>query len=239
VDIAAPGENVPVAIPGAFDTQDGVQDGITLASGTSFASPIVAGAASWVAAARQDLSNGQVADVLRRSAVDLVRPGYDNDTGFGLVNLPRALAEPTPPADPLEPNDGITFVDGTAFGRPDTPVWRGYGKRFVLATADLAEDPIDVYRIRVPRRFAFRVRVRPSFGDPFLEVFDSGAKKLADTSHVIAQSSRKGLRTESVLLINRDEFARAAYVAIGIPGSAQQLNTSYRLEFERARFPKR
>jgi subtilase family protein len=237
VDIAAPGVAVPVATPGAFDTADGAQDGMTVADGTSFASPIVAGAASWVAAARADLSNGQLADVLRMSAVDLARPGYDSDTGFGLVNVPRALAAPTPRIDPLEPNDGITFVDGTAFGRRDAPVWRGFGRRTVRATADRAEDPVDVYRIRVPPRFAFRIRVRPTFGDPTLAVFGSHARSIAETSQIIARSSRRGGRTESVGLVNRDRFARAAYVMVAIPDSSAQLNASYRLEFQRARFP--
>jgi hypothetical protein len=239
IDIAAPGQGVPVAIPAAFDTQDGVLDGVTVADGTSFASPIVAGAASWLGAARPGLSNGQVSDILRASAVDLPPAGYDRDTGFGLVNLPNALAAPIPAVDPFEPNDGITFVDGTAFGKPDPPVWRGYGKRTVRATADIAEDPLDVYRIRVPARFAFRVRVRPSFGDPDLTVFSSAAKSISDENRVIAHSSRPGLRTESVGIVNPQRSAHAAYVMVSIPDTSKSLNTGYRLEFERASYPHR
>jgi hypothetical protein len=238
VDVAAPGQAVPVAIPLAFDTQDGAQDGITLADGTSFASPIVAGAAAWVASARPTLTNGQVADVLRSSAVDLPPKGYDRDTGFGVINVPRALAAPTPRIDPLEPNDGITFVDGTAFGKPDPPVWRGYGTRSIRATADIAEDPVDVYRIRVPGRFAFRIRVRPTFGDPELTVFSSKARSIDDTRHVLARSSRRGLRTERVDLVNRAGSARGAFVMVSIADTSGQLNTSYRLEFQRMRFPR-
>ena len=117
VDVAAPGVNVPVATPGAFDT-DGVVDGVTLASGTSFAAPIVAGAAAWLATVRPDLSAGQLADVLRRSARDVDRPGYDANTGFGLVHMGAALALPAPARDVLEPNDGISFVNGSVFSRP-------------------------------------------------------------------------------------------------------------------------
>jgi subtilisin family serine protease len=238
IDVAAPGQAVPVAIPLAFDTQDGAQDGITLADGTSFASPIVAGAAAWVATARPTLTNGQVADVLRESAVDLPPTGYDRDTGFGVINIPRALAAPTPRIDPLEPNDGITFVDGTAFGHPDPPVWRGYGTRTIRATADIAEDPVDVYRVRAPARFAFRIRVRPTFGDPELTVFSSKAHSIDDTRHIIARSSHSGLRTEAVTIVNRARSARTAYVMVSISTSSRQLNTSYRLEFQRAKFPR-
>ena len=119
VDVAAPGVDVPVATPGAFDTEDGVVDGVTLASGTSFAAPIVSGAAAWLATARPDLTNGQLADTLRRSARDVAPAGYDTNTGFGLVNLGAALALPAPARDVLEPNDGITFVNGSVFSQPD------------------------------------------------------------------------------------------------------------------------
>ena len=58
VDVAAPGVAIPVATPAAHDA-DGVADGVTLASGTSFAAPMVSGAAAWLATVRGDLSNGQ------------------------------------------------------------------------------------------------------------------------------------------------------------------------------------
>ena len=98
VDVAAPGVDIPLAIPRAFDTDDGAVDGVTLGSGTSFAAPIVSGAAAWLATARPKLSNGQLADVLRRSARDVATPGYDPSTGFGLVQMGPALALPTPRA---------------------------------------------------------------------------------------------------------------------------------------------
>src|SRR3954454_22520166 len=144
VDVAAPGVNVPLDTPLAFDA-DGAPDGTTLDSGTSFASPMVAGAAAWVWSARTTLSNGQVADVLRESAVDVSTPGYDTQTGFGIVNLPNALSAPTPLRDPLEPNDDIAFVDGTAFRSPDPYVWTGRTRAPIRASVDEIEDPVDVY----------------------------------------------------------------------------------------------
>ena len=73
--MAAPGEDIPLAIPGALDTADGTADGVTLGSGTSFAAPIVAGAVAWLRSARPQISNGQAADLLRRTAIDIDSEG--------------------------------------------------------------------------------------------------------------------------------------------------------------------
>ncbi|MGH2840790.1 MAG: S8 family peptidase, partial [Solirubrobacteraceae bacterium] len=128
VDVAAPGVGIPLATPVAFDT-DGSADGLTVADGTSYSAPMVAGAAAWLATARPTLTNGQLADILRRSARDLPPAGYDTGTGFGLVKMGPALAAPTPARDVLEPNDAIFFVDGTVFAKPDPFVWKGKGPK--------------------------------------------------------------------------------------------------------------
>ena len=47
---------------------------------------------------------------MRRSAVDIGAPGRDDAAGFGLLNVPAALAYPAPVRDPFEPNDDIDFV---------------------------------------------------------------------------------------------------------------------------------
>jgi len=233
VDVAAPGVAIPVATPAAFDTQDGVVDGVTLASGTSFAAPIVSGAAAWLATVRGDLSSGQLADVLRRSARDVDRPGYDTNTGFGLVHLGAALAQPTPARDVLEPNDGISFVNGSVFSRPDPYIWRGAGRRTLGGSADRVEDPYDVYRIRLPRRSRARIRVRPAFGDPDLFIFRSSATSITDGSDIIARSRKGPRKTEAVTIRNTSRSARRFYVAIGLGAAGGGLNTTYNLQFQR------
>ena len=60
------------------------------------------------------------------------------------MNIPKALVAPTPLNDPLEPNDDIAFVDGTAFRTPDPYVWRGFPHGPIRASVDEIEDPIDV-----------------------------------------------------------------------------------------------
>ena len=89
--MAAPGEDLPLAVPFALDTNDEAADGITVSQGTSFAAPMVAAVASAVRGARPDLDIGQVADLIRFSARDVGDRGYDVQTGYGLVDLAAAL----------------------------------------------------------------------------------------------------------------------------------------------------
>ncbi|HWC28188.1 MAG TPA: S8 family serine peptidase [Solirubrobacteraceae bacterium] len=236
VDVAAPGVDVPLAIPVALDVEDGSVDGVTTASGTSFAAPIVAGAAAWLATVRTNLSNGQLADVLRRSALDVAARGYDLASGFGVVRMRAALALPAPPADVLEPNDGISFVDGSVFSSPDPYVWRGAGRRTLGGSADRVEDPIDVYRVRLPRRSRARIRLRPAFGNPDLYVFRSSARSVRERSKIIARSRNPSQGSDSVTITNRSRAARRFYVAISVGTDAVgSLNSEYRLQFQRVR----
>jgi hypothetical protein len=229
IDVSAPGEGVPVDTPLQFDA-DGTADSVALVRGTSFAAPMVAGAAAWIWSARTGLGNGQVADILRESAQDIGPSGYDPQTGFGLVNLPRALAQATPPADPLEPNDEITFIDGTSFRQPDPYVWRGVARQPLLASADEIEDPVDVYRIRVPARRRARVEVRTQFGDADLFVLGGGARSLA--GRPLASSTRNGRATDRVTISNPSGAARRFYVAV-LPVSRTTLNSVYTLRVRR------
>ena len=67
VDLAAPGNDILVASALGKNWRP--------TSGTSFSSPLVAGAAAWVWTVRPELTAGQVAEVLRRSARDIGPPG--------------------------------------------------------------------------------------------------------------------------------------------------------------------
>lgn len=235
VDVAAPGRDVPLNIPPAFDTEDGAADGFTLASGTSFAAPIAAGAAAWLLSARPDLSGAQAGDLLRRTAIDVAERGYDVSTGFGLINVERALAAPTPDRDPLEPNDGLEWVDGTAFAKPDAFVWRGGAKFGFAAALDEIEDPLDVYRFRMAARSTARITVNPSLGDPAVVVLRSGARSLTDRERTIGGSSRKGGLTESLRVVNPFGRRRWGYVVVFNDADARALDVRYRLGFKRIR----
>ena len=90
---------------------------------------------------------------MRRSARDLGAPGRDRESGFGLLNVPAALAHPAPIRDPLEPNDDVDLVDPEATDsvglRPLTA--RGRPTARLAARLDALEDPRDVYRVWLPR----------------------------------------------------------------------------------------
>lgn len=236
VDVSAPGVAVPVAIPRAFDTEDGLVDGLTEYDGTSFSAPIVAGVAAWVKTKRPGLSNGQLADVLRGSALDVGDSGYDRDTGWGLVTVEGALDQPTPRVDPLEPNDGVTMVDGSVFSSPDPYLWNGSGPTDRRGLkADAVEDPVDVYRIRLPGRTGARIRMVPTSGDPDMTILDGSAESFDDRSALVARNLRGPKRTESVYVRNYATTPRRAYVVITVDSTTSTLDASYRLEFRRSR----
>lgn len=234
IDVAAPGEAVPLATPAAFDS-DGLVDGVTVADGTSFAAPMVAGAAAWLKAARPGAGNGQIADLLRRTARDVAPSGWDRGTGFGLVDLARALTAPLPRFDPLEPNDTIGQVDGTVFRERDPSVWKGRGRFTLSASVDGVEDPVDVFRLRVPARARFNVLVHPNYGDPDLAIYRRQATSLEQTRHVVAESRRGEGRTDAVRLVNNARSTITVYVVVYVPDEARFVDASYRLEMQRKR----
>jgi hypothetical protein len=231
LDLAAPGEDVPVALPPALDL-DGTADGLTRGDGTSFAAPIVSGVASWLVAARPKLDPGQYGDLLRATAKDVGAPGWDARTGFGLVDLAAALTAPTPAADRNEPNDGIDFVDGSAFSAPDPYIFRGGAARTTTAAVDAVEDPVDVYRIRVGAHQAATVALTPQGGNADLAVYAGKARSLA--SKALSRSRRTGTRTDRVHVRNRTARAGTFYVAVLAPTVAQRsLDTPYALKVTR------
>jgi len=144
VDLAAPGVNITVA--SALDNSWQAEDG------TSFSSPIVAGAAAWLWTVRPTLDASQVAEILRRSARDVATPGYDDATGWGILDMTAALAAPTPQRDSAEPNDDTSSATvGTTKTNPRRPI---AGR--VMAF----EDPRDVYKVWLPAKKRVTIAVR-------------------------------------------------------------------------------
>ena len=92
-DLAAPGTDIIGAVSLAFDPT-----GFSTQDGTSFSAPIVAAAAAWVWTVRPTLDATQLFQLLRSTARDVGPPGFDPETGYGIVDIPAALAAPAPPA---------------------------------------------------------------------------------------------------------------------------------------------
>jgi Subtilase family len=227
IDLAAYGENIMTAVPPGLDG-DGTHDGYERQSGTSFAAPMVAAATAWVRAARPDLSGDQVAQAIRLSATDLDRPGWDANTGFGLLSVGAALAIQPPPRDPAEPNDGIMWVDGRAFHKPDRPIFRGGRNARLSAMLDRYEDPADVYRVRLRPRTKVSVSANPARRDDVaLAAYGASARSLDERT--VARSSHRGRRTERLTLRNRSGRARTFYVAVAVQSGTRDLDAAYTL----------
>ena len=155
VDLAAPGVRIPVAEPLVEEPT-----GYLEVPGTSFSSPLVAGAAAWVWTTRPDLDNTQLFEVMRRSAVDLGTPGFDHASGYGLLNIPNALGFRTPARDPQEPNEDPAQIEPHALFPTGTQPLNGPGHLggFLSAHLDRSEDPVDLYRAWAPARSVLRVQ---------------------------------------------------------------------------------
>ena len=235
-DISAPGARVLTTVPVSKD-EDGNPDGYEALDGTSFAAPMVAAAATWLAAVRPSFSNDQLVNVLRGTARDLGSRGRDVVFGSGLLDLRRALGARAPAVDPLEPNDDVEWVNGRRFDRPDAPIWApGNGLRRVSATTDRAEDPADVYRVVFPPRATLSFRLFPGSGDPDIDVHRRFAGTVRSERHLIAYSNRSGRAVDGVTLTNAGRGNVLVYVNVYVDRNVRALGARYRLEVQRVRF---
>ncbi len=156
VDLVAPGVRIPVAEPLAQEPSGYIQ-----VPGTSFSSPLVAGAAAWVWTTRPDLDNTQLFELMRRSATDIGEPGFDAASGYGLLNIPNALSFRTPRRDPNEPNESPSEIEPHGLFPSGTPPLTRPGQRTasLSASVDSSEDPVDLYRVWAPAREVLRAHV--------------------------------------------------------------------------------
>jgi Subtilase family len=222
VDVAAPGEDVPAAIALPF-VPAGYQP-YAFVAGTSFSAPIVAGAAAWVWTSRPELTASQVVEVLRHSARDVGRPGFDVDTGFGIVNIPAALALPAPPPDPSEPNDDVYLVKPNGLFAGGGAPLTGPSRRSAAVSARVtpAEDPEDVYRVWVPARGRARVTLRGAgaglelWGARTSSVFERGSAAKRDLLGVRTPSAS----ARTIAFKNRGKRATIVYADVFLPREA-------------------
>jgi hypothetical protein len=230
VDLAAPGVDMPVAVPTAVDAS-----GFIDADGTSFAAPLVSGASAWVANMRPGMNVTQLFQLMRGSAQDIGPRGYDNDTGFGLLSIPNALAAPIPAADPQEPNDDIPAVRANGLFRKAKPPLLTTTKRSatIKATEDFTEDPEDIYRVAVPAHRTLTAAMTPSanltlalWGPRTKTVFEHGAALKRD---LLAGSSKPGRAAERAVYTNKTNASQTVFVDIWIGNGLAIRNASYTL----------
>ncbi len=233
VDLAAPGQDIPVAVPVAVDPEGG--DGFAIEAGTSFSAPIVAGATAWVWTVRPELDNTQIFDLMRYSARDIGPEGYDVDTGFGLLDIPAALSQEPPTSDLEEPNDDVYMVKANGLFRKATrPVTRpGKGRAAFAARLDITEDPEDVYRVWAPGRKSIVATVRGNRnvdaelwqpGTPTVYVRGSKRKRF-----LIDGSYAKGTKGDTVTAVNDGRAGAFVYLDVYLPQDGP-LDAGYTVE---------
>jgi hypothetical protein len=224
MDLSAPGQDIPAAIPvSAFPA------GYSSVDGTSFATPLTAGASASVWTARPTLNNTQLFDLMRYTARDAGPKGWDSDFGFGILNIPSAAHAAAPSRDPQEPNEDIYLVKPNGLFRAGHPAFRG--KANLVARLDVTEDPEDVYRAFVPHKGRLTLRVKPNanvnlavWGLKTKSVFERGKALKRD---LVAVSSKKGKKAEVLALKNsgRSTFVYIdAYLGRGVGGAQYSLS---------------
>jgi hypothetical protein len=213
VDLAAPGQDIPVAVPLWLNAT-----GYETADGTSFSAPLVSGAASWVWTVRPNLEVTQLSELMRRSARDVWRAGWDKDTGFGVLDIPSALSFPAPAVDPQEPNDDVYLVKPNGLFREGASFVVGGGRRTssFRARLDATEDPEDVWRVLLPPHSRLRVQLfartlvnLQAWGRRTRTVYEKGAAKRRDLLREAGPS-----RKPALTITNSTGNTRVAYVDV-------------------------
>ncbi|MCT8138144.1 peptidase S8 [Anaerobacillus sp. CMMVII] len=82
VDVTAPGEHIPSTFP---------DNAYVMMSGTSMAAPHVAGLAGLIRSIKPELTNTDVAEIIRSTATDIGPLGFDPYYGYGEINVVKAL----------------------------------------------------------------------------------------------------------------------------------------------------
>ena len=106
LDLMSPGANLIVPAPPQVCTTN-----YGTASGTSFSSPAVAGAAALINAARPELTAQQLADTFRGDAAkDLYNAGWDEDSGWGILDVAGGLSGKAPLDQKTEVDDDVYWL---------------------------------------------------------------------------------------------------------------------------------
>jgi hypothetical protein len=166
LDLLVPAEGVEGPLPGAICAA-----GFGFSTGSSFAAPSLGAAVALVRAARPALTTQQLFEVVRRAATDLGIAGRDDDSGFGLLSVGKALLAAPPAKDTsTEIDDDPYWVRG-AFARAHPSLLTRTKLRFkATGTVSPAKDPADVYRVSLARRERLVVTVGAADPNALLEL---------------------------------------------------------------------
>ncbi|MEQ2026116.1 autotransporter domain-containing protein [Xenorhabdus szentirmaii] len=117
VCVSAPGSSIYSAVIDGKDVND-IKTGYDKFSGTSMASPHVAGSAAVLMERFPYMTGAQIASVLRTTATDMGEEGIDKVYGWGMINLGKAIDGPGMfyTVEDIPEQFRIPDPDGVAYG---------------------------------------------------------------------------------------------------------------------------
>jgi len=127
LEISAPGTHIMAAANGVDLYTDSIARQFT---GTSAATPVVAGLAALLLSADYELNggftltNGQLRDIINTYSDDLGPSGRDEDYGYGSINMRSAMTHLNPIGKP-----GDTNLDGKVDENDVQPIIQAFGSR--------------------------------------------------------------------------------------------------------------
>ena len=214
LDLLAPASEIVVSTPGSV-----CSSGFAAVRGTSYASPAVAAAAAMVQAAKPGLKPQQIFDIVRHAGNDLGLTGWDQDTGFGFLDVSAAVTSATPPLLGNEVDDDIMF----AKLKPVIPLKLGKAK-LLTDSESAAKDNTDVFRIKLKRGELISANITTKVTDALFSVslYDrtSGPLDLTNdvTKHVLKGS---GGLSPTPFINKRVKKAGTYYVVVETPDTLQ------------------
>ncbi len=236
MDIAAPGQDIPVAVPALWEPAP--NNPYDTLDGTSFSAPLVSGASAAVWTLRPTLTNTQLFEVMRRSAHHVGKRGWNASTGYGILDIPAALARKAPAPDPEEPNEDVYLVEPHGLLPAGQPALTapGHTSRVLPAHLERSEDPEDVYRAYLPAKVKLVVTVATK-GNADLEVWGRHTRTVLERGaaarrDLLGVSARRGSRTERVVVKGR---GLGQYVYVDVFLGKNVAEASYRVRIATAR----
>lgn len=168
LDLLVPGEGVTAPLPAASCAL-----GYGFGGSSTLAAPALGGAVAIVQAARPALTAAQLFEDVRRAGTDLGVGGRDDDSGYGLLNLPAALVAPPLAKDTSpEPDDDPFWVRSSkAYATLHPALLTRTKLRFkAVGSVSPAKDPADVYRVSLAKRERMVVTVTAADPNALLEL---------------------------------------------------------------------